>query len=147
MLHFISWQSFLTFISISASTYYFLVILLYYKRDISQVLKVKTFSTPLETGTEFFSSVQVESSSSNPLDLFSLAHDLLEELKQVFSTALREGYPRQELIVALQVLLRNYKQLKQTDVQAEINNHIETQSKDICSITLSAAEIQRLWNG
>jgi hypothetical protein len=147
MLHSISWQSFLTFIVVSAGTYYFFVILIYYKREISRLLKGKTFSTPPENGTELFSSAQKGGTSNNPIDLFSLAHELLEELKQVFSAALREGYPRQELIVALQILLRNYKKLKQSDVQSEINNHIETQSKETCSITLSAAEIQRLWNG
>jgi len=146
MLQSISWKVFLITILTLIAIYYFAILFLYYKKEILRILNARPFVFELKGKTNPFSSEPKESTSDTK-DTFSFVHDLMEELKQIFLSALKNGYHKEELVMALQILLRDYQQLKQANVYTEINNHIATRCKDICSISLSDDELNMLWNG
>ena len=77
--------------------------------------------------------------------LFSAVHELMEELKGVFYKASKHDYPKEELMMALQIKLRDYPKLKGTPFQVSVNNHIEQESKNKCETDLTDTDIRNLW--
>jgi hypothetical protein len=131
MLEAVSWKTFLSIIFILSLLYYLSLVLLFYKKEVIRLIRTK----------------QVVTQPSDAQLPNTLIHELLEDLKQLFLKASRQGYPKEELILALQVLLRNYRSLKGGALEPEISNHIRTVCSEICSISLSDLELGRLWCG
>ena len=74
-------------------------------------------------------------------------YELLHSLKSLLETAAKTKTIKEELVMALQLLLRNYSNLKDLPIKTEINQQIAADAKNIFSITLSEAEMKMLWNG
>jgi len=139
----ISWREFLTVVVIILFLYYFLVIVLYYRKDLSQLAKDGFHKKQIQVSPV----AKIESTSvpdSNTI-LFSTVHELMEELKGLFTTASKNDYPKEELLTALKMKLRDYSQLKGTAFQAAVNNHISKESKDQCQTDLADIDLQQIW--
>ena len=77
--------------------------------------------------------------------LFPEVYALIEELKHLFAFASEKGFPKEELILALQLKLREHVIFIGTAFQQAVNNFIEVAARDSCSIGLESAELNLLW--
>ena len=153
MLSSISWSEFLTTIAIVLLLYYLVVVSIYFRKEI-----VYLFSSGLPNPQGFHLSNEIDrrpmsynemtaaTGKEDPY-LNGKVHDLLEEVKHLLAAVVQARTVREELIMAMQMLLRNYAMLKDLPITTEINQHIVAELKDTCSITLSDAETNMLWNG
>jgi cellulose synthase/poly-beta-1,6-N-acetylglucosamine synthase-like glycosyltransferase len=133
----ISWQQFFTALTVLLFVYYFLVIAVYYGKDL--VLLSKKQHPVIATRAE-----PTNGNDDNSL-LFSAVHDLMEELKSVFHSAAKNDYPKEELLMALEVKLRDYPKLKGTPFQVSINKHMIQESREKCATILTENDIRNLW--
>jgi hypothetical protein len=153
MLSAISWSQFLTTITIIILFYYLVVAILYYKREIFSLFKTASsgphafsFGRENQDRPISYNELTAATGKEDPY-LSGKVHDLLEDVKNLLLVGAKVKTIREEIIVALQLLLRNYLVLKDLPITAEINEHIIAEAKGICSITLSDAEMKMLWNG
>ena len=149
----ISWSQFLTTIAILLVIYYLVIICLLCKKELFSL-----FSFSASTHDDFhlsnentdhpmsFNEKTATTGNEDPF-LNQKVHELLEDLKNLLLTAAKAKTIKEELIMALQMLLRNYFPLNDLPIRAEINQHIIIECKVTCSITLSEAELNMLWNG
>ena len=143
----ISWSAYVECMLLVVLSYYIVVILIYYRRDIQ--LKFTSYqeqafqkSTTDQTATA--SQPTNDTRENNDL-LFSSVHELMDELKAVFQSAADKQFQKEELLMALQVKLRHYQQLKGTAFQVAVNNHLSQQAQLHCKISLDDMEIKQLW--
>ena len=141
MLQSISWGQLIIFLLIALMIYYAAILIIYYRKNIS--------SFP---GLMFSRAERVDSKpipyNNNPNTLIiSTIHELVEELKALFSYLSKISCIKEELIQAIQIKLRDYQQIKGTALQSAVNSHIAEESKTECSITLSEDELNMLWTG
>jgi hypothetical protein len=167
MLNKISWQSYLTILGFICASYYLCVSLLYYSRELRLLLhrSIKFIgvgnSTHLGPGINQNgnSNDQSDLSADNikrtiddyeevEADLFPLAYSLVDQVKIIIRDAARRKLVAQELILAIQLLLKKhpYNKLKRTAFSVSIKNVVELESKKECSIALSDDELNMLWN-
>lgn len=133
----VSWHQFTTALLILLGIYYFTVIIIYYRKDLALFAKKQDPVPAPQPGL-------TKGTDDNNL-LFSAVHDLMEELKGIFHKASRQDYPKEELMMALQLKLRDYPKLKDTPFRVSINNHIEQESKEKCQTVLTETDIRNLW--
>jgi len=74
-------------------------------------------------------------------------NELLGELKIFFQLASKRNYPKEELMMAVKLKLRDYGQFKNTPFEIAVNNFIGTESDNQCSIHLSEDDWRVLWMG
>lgn len=144
MLSFISWYQYMTTLSMLLVIYYAGIVCLYYRSEIMTFMKtgsLKTKDRPV-THHEMTATTRIENSYMSPE-----VHELLEELKELLNTSARMKTVKEELVMAIRVLLRGYPDLKDLPVAHDISEHMKAQCQHICSITLSDAEMKMLWNG
>ena len=153
MLSSISWSQFLSTLLILLFIYYLLVISCFYKREIFH------FFTPRPSQLDCFpfsneqsgspmppNEITTEKTVDNPR-LSQDVYELLHSLKSLLETAAKTKTIKEELVMALQILLRDYSFLRDLPIKTEINQRVFVEVQDICSITLSEAEMKMLWNG
>lgn len=153
MLSSISWSDFLTTIAILSVLYYLVILSIYFRKDaVSFFSSANADSSGIRLGQDgndrplSYNEMTAATGKEDPY-LTGKVHELLEDVKQLLLTAVQAKTIREELFMALQILLRNYSILKDLPITTEINDHIKLQLKDTCSITLSDAEMNMLWNG
>jgi hypothetical protein len=134
----VSWQQYIVFISITAVIYYIYILLRYYRNEVINFIKGikntpapskeknngKTITTPDET-----------------------LNELLGELKILFQLASRRNYPKEELMMALQLKLKEYGQFKNSPFEIAVNNFIANESDNQCSIHLGKEDQRVVWMG
>jgi len=143
----ISWSAYFECMLLVVLSYYVGVILIYYRRDIqlkftSYQRQVFQKSTTDQTGA---ASQQTNDTRENNDVLFSSVHELMDELKAVFQSASDKQFQKEEILMALQVKLKHYQQLKGTAFQVAVNNHLSQQALLHCKIALDDMEIKQLW--
>lgn len=82
---------------------------------------------------------------SDDARLFSLVHDLMDEISQELKTASHNRYVKEELIMALQSIVSQYPMLKDSAFGRHINDFIAVESSKTCSVFLEGDELDRLW--
>ncbi len=137
MFRSVSWHQFITALIILLIIYYFLVVVIYFRHDVV-LLSKKPQQLPAPEAE------LAKGIDDNSL-LFSAVHELMEELKGIFYKASKYDYPKEELVMALQVKLRDYPKLKGTSFQFAVNNHIAGESKNKCEADLTDQDIRNLW--
>lgn len=145
----ISWQEYVEIISLLVLIYYVVVFFLYFRGDILQLARQgfwKHVRIPTISKERIVSqAAKTTEKSDDNHTLFSSVHELMEELKSLFDTATQKHLQKHELMMALQLKLNDYHQLKTTSFQVAINNHIMHQSLVQCDITITDIEIKQLW--
>ncbi|MBN8788528.1 MAG: hypothetical protein J0I84_15670 [Terrimonas sp.] len=145
-----SWRECFEILSLFVLIYYGVLLLLYFRRDILQLARqgfrkpaVKPL-TPKERNAVSQTAKSSDTVASNPT-LFSSVHELMEELKSLFDAASQKPLQKQELLMALQLTLNEYYQLKGTPFEDAVNNHIMQQGLVQCGIAITDIEIKQLW--
>lgn len=76
---------------------------------------------------------------------FYVVHEFTHELQQTIQKASTHVYKKEELIFSLQLVLKKYPQLRDTNFTEAINNLIATECQNSCSIPLNEDEVNMLW--
>ena len=132
----VSWQQYIIFISITAVVYYTYILLKYHTNEVINFIK----------RTKKISFVSEEKKNTKTIATVDAnVNQLLEELKILFQLASKGNYSKEELMVSLQLKLREYNQFQNTSFEMVVNNFMARESESICSIHLVKEDIDKLW--
>jgi len=159
MIEKISWASYAAALLTIVVIYYIVIVLLYYRKEISLITNAlqKRFSSDAGlkqeasvTGKESLSPFNDTglASSEKPIyigDISTDSFDLAEKIKDSMQRYAEHEYIREEIITGLQLLLKEYPQLRYSPYAASINNTITKEIELHCSIRLEDDEVKRLW--
>ncbi|MFN8271943.1 MAG: hypothetical protein U0U33_16875 [Chitinophagaceae bacterium] len=159
MIEKISWASYATALLTIVVIYYIVIALLYYRKEIfgfanalqqrfpfNAGLKQEVFINSKESLSQFNDAGSV--SSEKPIctgDISTDSFDLVEKIKESMQRYAENEYIREEIITGLQLLLKEYPQLRYSPYTASINNTITKEIELHCSIRLEDDEVKRLW--
>ena len=135
MIKQISWASYWITIAVAVSLYYIMVGLKFYFPEIKEL-----FSKKFIPGSNAFSKSKTESD-----ELFPLLNQLTQELKMFLENAVERNLKRQEILHAIQLLLRKYPLIKTTSFQGIVTSYIINECSNHCSIHLEEADVIRMW--
>lgn len=151
MLSRISWREYFEILLVLALIYYSIVLVLYYRGDILRLARQGFRKTvpkkPVHFGGEKLP-LPAEKTSTQYDDspaLFSSVHELMKDLKSLFEAAAHKSFQKQELLMALQLKLGEYSQLRGTPFQVAVNNHIMQQSLEQCELAVNDTELKQIW--
>jgi hypothetical protein len=153
MLGKISWSEFIWFLVFLLVPYYFVVLFLYFRKEVLAFMRNPVLrrgsdfkADSLSSEAEPFNSQQTLHTVSSHDDIsLSVIHDLLEDLKKVFSVASKTKMVKEELVQAIRAKLKSYPGLMGSDLQEDVSNHIRIEAKTICSIALDTVDLKQLW--
>ena len=171
MLKSISWQEFLTVISILSVVYYSVLGLIYYRAEIRNLLsgrgKVKASSPSDSTKRSTsligqikeeeeidedeeqgrLSSDQIHPVENNPQDaLLGAVADLLKDLKEIIDSIGANKTDKGECLVLIKAIFSRYSQLAGTKYQPSINLFLYENAVDQFPFDLPLEEINNLWS-
>jgi hypothetical protein len=152
MLSKISWPEFIWLLVFLLIPYYLFVLIFYFKKEILAFMRNPVLRRgPVSEGAAFSEADPLNSpqtlntaSSQNDISL-SAIHDLLEDLKNIFTLASKTKMVKEELVQAIYSKLKTYPHLQGSDLQEDIGNHIRIEVKDRCGIELTGVDMRRLW--
>jgi hypothetical protein len=152
MLSKISWSEFIWFLVFLLTPYYLFVLTVFFKKEILAFIRnpalrrgpVSEGATLSEGEPLINSQVLPATSSSDDISL-SAIHDLLEDLKNIFTLASKTKMVKEELVQAIYSKLKTYPHLQGSDLQEDIANHIRIEAKDRCGIELTGNDIRLFW--
>src|ERR1700680_4793744 len=127
MLHTISWKLFFGLL-LAAVGFYWLVVLFVYYRFSFMNLVHKSLHSEEDRGDALGKPGQRMKGGMNDSELeilFPEVYALIGELKQLFQVASEKGFPKEELILALQLKLQAYGKFIGTAFQPAVNNFID----------------------
>lgn len=172
MLSKISWDQFITTIIFLAIIYYIAVLMLYYRKDIlkwsthgvlinkfnistvssapAQPLQQKESTNhPLQAPSPMsyneFTVGEDEHDNNKEKINYAEVHELMEDLKTIFVSSAKKKIIKQELILAIQNKLNDYRQFNGTEIENEITQHIKNECKEKCAFNLEKPELENLW--
>jgi hypothetical protein len=170
MLKSISWQEFLTVMSVLSVIYYSVLGLIYYRAEIRSLFfgraKVKTSSPTNSTKRsssligqikeeeeidedeeqETLSSDQIHPVENNPQDaLLGAVADLLKGLKEIIDSIAANKTEKTECLVLIRAIFSKYSQLGGTRYQQSINLFLYENAIDQFAFELTLEEINSLW--
>ncbi len=149
MINNISWGSYAYALSVVLLLYYAFVLVAYYGDDIrGQYLKFKKITASgksLQNQSAPEGDVINHSASENPGDQPISIAELLLILHGLIQTAADRAFPREELLLALQLELKKYNAFKDSSYCDTINTFIISECKNNCSMHLTGYEVGRLW--
>jgi hypothetical protein len=135
MFNKISWQNYWTILAMLVAVYYIIIYLLYFRNKISlQHLKAFKRSEPENKAT----SIEGEG-EANAFD------SCLNELATFFEEANGRKWIKEELLYALQKVLKKYSSLKNSSYEETIQRLTILQCKDICAVHINAGDLNQLW--
>ena len=161
MFNNISWQSYWLTLALLLAGYYLAIYLLYYRSDFKIGLPRKSLKnfphvpvpahnreeqTETMVQTSLFSKNEALLPHNALVDTAEyLADCCLEELSAFFAEAKSRKWSHEELIIALQCILRKYPVPKSSTYKEPLSNVIVTQSESLCSLHLSGEDMIRVW--
>jgi hypothetical protein len=157
MLKNISWSSYLLISAAITVIYYFFMVMIFYRNEITKIFfsgsshsvytPSKTQRNNLIINADKDSELEYKSEQNEKEDEIqsSKVHQLINELNKIFKKSSEKKYLKEELILAIQLTLKNYLTLKETPFLGAINSLIELESQSQCSIYLNEDEMELLW--
>lgn len=103
---------------------------------------------PEQEITQFSTSSELEDSeppSWQNEEMFEIAHGLMAHLASEIKEAHQKNYSKEDLLLMLEMILKDYRVLKGTAFQTAVNNCIETECTRYGSIHLSEGETIEVW--
>jgi hypothetical protein len=162
MLERISWSAYWTVIGIGLAIYYLGLIILFYKKGLFLKNNLRSAAANKEQATanvqpNLFGFTDPASEHSSiqkkeqlPVDdqiLMPTVHELIQELKAFIVDISERSFIKEEVIMGIQVIIKNYKRLEGSLYQKSINDFIKNECEDYCGIHLSEEETKRIWIG
>ena len=150
MVNNISWASYLYAISIILIIYYACVLILYYRNDLlKHFLKSKeSFNSSStarisEVGKDV---IQVIEPHFNSVEENNSIQEILSNIQTCVATAVSRNFPKEELLLSLQLQLKKVTAVNDSTLKGIVNNYIIAACENYCSIHLTEQEISELWN-
>lgn len=153
MLQKFSWGDYWTVVIAVIAVYYAIVFLLLYKYGL---LNKPTFrklapSRPAQQMPAAVPAVTQTGKSvaklSNQDETENQLKMLTDELLQFLQDIAGKSFIKEEIIMGLQVIVREYKEFSETNYRSDIDEFIRVETENHCSVDLSDEEIQRVWMG
>lgn len=148
MLRAISWSGYFQFLLAVLIGYYAVVALIYWRKDlVALVARLQQPRAGMSRSFQHDAGVGPHASQHQNKDaLNSAVHDLLEELKVLFSSAVEQQFKKEELLFALQKKLSAYHAIHGTPFGIAVEEHIIEQAVMQCEIILEGEALKRLWH-
>ena len=128
----ISWKDYILFIAAALFLYYAWLFFIFYAKDILRIFnKNKVPETQAEN-------------ENDSEEIFGIVYRLQDEVKGTIEEAAAKKYVKEEIILSLQMVLEKYA-LGSTPFQFALNNFIERNCQNNCSIHLDEDELKQLW--
>lgn len=148
MFSHVSWSQFLSTLGLLLLFYYAGVLGIYFRKDLVRYCRLagwKWFSRMPYTSAPKEYSVASEKEDSN--ELHNVARVLMGRLHTTLGIAAQRGYPKAELLTALQQELAHYQPLTATSFRRELDHFMVTECSRLCHIHLEAYDLKCLWDG
>lgn len=149
MLNNISWASYVFALSISLLIYYAFVLVMYYRNDLRQFVQQRTTGGGKDLYKSIPATIEKESETpgENAIDLLqnSINSSLLFQLESIIMEGAERNFPKEELLLAIRLHLRQHVSLIDSRGKEKINNFIKAHCENYCSIHLSVEEERVLW--
>ncbi len=141
MLKNISWQNFTMLIVLLWIIWYCYVGIVYYAKDIKKIIKFK--------GNRMYAkeTTNKTAANENEHDGFTQAQTLRNNIAGILKSASQNKFPKEELVMALQLSVREYPELKQSAFEVAINHYISHESEKQCSTSFSDEDLRMIWMG
>jgi hypothetical protein len=141
----ISWQQYFLFIGSICLLYYLAIAVIYYQAKLKRIVTFKKVPQRFAPGLNPKAHItSIESNGTE--DLMSYVDELVNDVKQLTKQSSKDGIVKEELTLALQVLLKRYSILKNTLFVSSINQFLETEAATNCSIYFDEYELKNLWS-
>jgi hypothetical protein len=153
MLNKITWSSFAVLLALILTVYYLYVLIVYYRKEIfsfGAINRKSLTGNNLKTVLLKSDNIQKEKSTietgKSGDESFTVIHELLEDLKELFLHASETKMIREELIQAIRSKLKTYPLIGETDLIDDINNHLIQEAKDKCGLELYPEDLKLIWD-
>jgi hypothetical protein len=138
----ISWQGYWIWLAVISAGYYLVIYLLYYRHDLKVWIHPKSYNSDgIVSASESIIQPHVEKDAERLID------SCMDELNAFFEESRRKKVMKEELIYSLQLLLKKYPSLKDSEYKESLSNLIATQCEDTCLVRLNADEVYHVWLG
>ena len=138
----ISWQGYWIWLAVISTGYYLVIYLLYYRHDLKAWIHPKPYNSDgIVPASESIIQLHVEKDAERLID------SCMDELNAFFEESRRKKVMKEELIYSLQLLLKKYPSLKDSEYKESLTYLIATQCEDTCLGRLNADEVYQVWLG
>jgi competence CoiA-like predicted nuclease len=141
MLKNISWQNFLVLIVWLLIAWYCFIGMVYYAKDIKKILRFKSIQFNQKQNNS------IDNITEDVADSFARSKNLRDDIALILQKATQHKFPKEELVMALQLSVRAYPDLHQSAFQVAINHYISQESEKQCSTSFSDEELRSIWVG
>jgi competence CoiA-like predicted nuclease len=141
MLKNISWQNFLVLIVWLLIAWYCFIGMVYYAKDIKKILRFKSIQFNQKQNNS------IDNITEDVADSFARSKNLRDDIALILQKATQHKFPKEELVMALQLSVRAYPDLHQSAFQVAINHYISQESEKQCSTSFSDEELRSIWMG
>ncbi len=131
MFNSISWNQFIAVLAIALVIYYFMVMLLYYRKDARFVFQQKE--------------KQIFPEASGDVGGLNAGNEVKEIIGELLQQAKGNQWIKEELLMALYSRLQNYPELASPALRVALSNHILKQAEAICGLCLNDDELKTIW--
>jgi len=147
MFNNVSWQGYWTVLALIAAGYYLVIYLLYFRNDFKVSAWKRSAGMASPTELLFHQSDEGLYPASEAENIDRLAESCMDEINAYFDQSKQTKCVKQELIYALQQLLRKYASLKDSDYRSIVSSVIATHASHYCGIHLGEEEVDHVWLG
>jgi hypothetical protein len=142
MINNISWQGYWVTLALISAGYYLIIYLLYYRHDFKVWFRQRPYNSDgIVSASESIIQPPVEKDAEPLID------SCMDELNAFFEESRRKKVMKEELIYSLQLLLKKYPSLKDSEYKESLSNLIATQCEDTCLVRLNEDEVYHVWLG
>lgn len=150
----ISWTEYLFAVAVALVIYYSFVGVRYFSKELKALItgKVRFRFRPAISGYDDDSNDMAATvasdtkANSEEEDAFAEVEELISRTKEAIANASRKKYVPQEFRHYLQLLLREYPNVKNSDLRSSINELIIVECERHGVVTLNEEEADMLWN-
>ena len=147
MLNNISWAGYTYAVIIILLVYYISVLVFFFRNDLKGLfLKKQNYMSSGGGIPKDFLQFEGEKMGHDlPEWDDEEIHQLLMKLQLQINKAAARKFPKEELLLSLQLVLRDFPNLKESHLRNNVNNFLKSEVQNNCSIHLSDDEVALLW--
>lgn len=138
----ISWGELFIIIPVFLGLYYLGVFVALYRKDFLLKASSRKFDQQRPVPKEVQTSKSTDSTDGI---LYTQVLELMGDCKEVFTSVTENAMEHSQIVEALSIRLRKCPQIRGTSFQIAITNHIDQELQHRCNISLSAEDLDRLW--
>jgi hypothetical protein len=144
MFNTISWQSYWTTLAIISTIYYFVIYLIYYRKNFKASFLAGTFtqnrkfSLVANTNDPGFEQPPKDSEEH-------IVYSCMEELNAFFQEAKKRKWTKNELISSLGIIIKKYPSIKLSAYRQPVLNVLSNHCEHVCSIHINEEELDHVW--